>query len=92
MYGMPPYEDLTRAKVLIVEYEREKYGLLVDSVEDIVTLNGSAQLALPQALTRSEGARVHNDMGEAEELPGKGTLMLLDPASLCARVAEEAAV
>ncbi|CAD6541492.1 hypothetical protein LMG27952_03780 [Paraburkholderia hiiakae] len=92
MYGMPPYEDLTRAKVLIVEYEREKYGLLVDSVEDIVTLTGSAQLSMPQAFTRSEGVRVHNDMREAVELPGKGTLMLLDPASLCARVAEEAAV
>ncbi|WP_321934111.1 chemotaxis protein CheW [Paraburkholderia sp. J8-2] len=92
MYGMPPYEDLARAKVLIVEYEREKYGLLVDSVEDIVTLTGSAQLALPQSFTRSEGACVRNDMREAVELPGKGTLMLLDPASLCARVAEEAAV
>ena len=92
MYGMPPYEDLARAKVLIVEYEREKYGLLVDSVEDIVTLTSSAQLTMPQAFTRSEGARVHNDMREAVELPGKGTLMLLDPASLCARVAEEAAV
>lgn len=92
MYGMPTYEDLTRAKVLIVEYEREKYGLLVDSVEDIVTLAGSAQLVMPQAFTRGEGARVHNDMREAVELPGKGTLMLLDPASLCARVAEEAAV
>ncbi|HKR40387.1 MAG TPA: hypothetical protein VJU59_12030 [Paraburkholderia sp.] len=73
-------------------YEREKYGLLVDSVDDIVTLTGSAQLTLPQAFARNEGARVHNDMREAVELPGKGTLMLLDPASLCARVAEEAAV
>lgn len=57
-----------------------------------MTLTGSARLTLPQALTRSEGARVHNDMREAVELPGNGTLMLLDPASLCARVAEEAAV
>lgn len=82
---MPPFEDITRTKVLIVEYEGEKYGLLIDSVEDILTLTGTAQLTLPQALTRSEGARVHNDMREAEELPGSGTLMQLDPASLCAR-------
>jgi purine-binding chemotaxis protein CheW len=91
MYGMPPYEDLTRAKVLIVEHESEKYGLLVDAVEDIVTLNGAAQLVVPSAFGRGEGVRVHNDMREAVELPGQGTLMLLDPASLCARVAEVAA-
>ncbi|PVX78784.1 chemotaxis protein CheW [Paraburkholderia unamae] len=91
MYGMPPYEDLSRAKVLIVEYEREKYGLLVDAVEDIVTLNGAAQLDMPSAFTRGENTRVHNDMHEAVELPGKGTLMLLDPACLCARVAQAAA-
>jgi purine-binding chemotaxis protein CheW len=90
MYGMPAYEDLTRAKVLIVEHAREKYGLLVDSVEDIVTLNGVSQLAMPAAFTRGQGLRVHNDMREAVDLPGQGTLMLLDPASLCARVAEAA--
>jgi purine-binding chemotaxis protein CheW len=92
MYGMPAYEDLARAKVLIVEYEREKYGLLIDSVEDIVTLNGAAQLAMPSAFTRGEIVGVHNDLREAVELPGQGTLMLLDPASLCARVAQAAAV
>jgi len=92
MYGMPPYEDLAHAKMLIVEHEKEKYGLLVDSVEDIVTLNGAPHLAMPSALTRGEGMRGHNDMREAVELPGQGTLLLLDPASLCARVAEVAAV
>lgn len=91
MYAMPPYEDLTRAKVLIVEHEQEKYGLLVDSVEDIVTLNGVSQLAMPSAFTRGEGMRVHGDLREAVELPGQGTLMLLDPASLCARAAQVAA-
>jgi purine-binding chemotaxis protein CheW len=92
MYAMPPYEDLAHAKVLIVDYEQEKYGLLVDSVEDIVTLNGAAQLAMPSAFTRGEAMRVHNDLREAVELPGQGTLMLLDPASLCARVAQAAVV
>jgi purine-binding chemotaxis protein CheW len=91
MYSMPPYEDLSRAKVLIVEHAREKYGLLVDSVEDIVTLNGVSQLAVPSVFGRSEGLNVRNDMREAVELPGQGTLMLLDPTSLCVRVAEAAA-
>jgi purine-binding chemotaxis protein CheW len=91
MYAMPPYEDLARAKILIVEHGGEKYGLLVDSVEDIVTLNGGAQLAMPAVFTRAAGMHARSDMREAVELPGQGTLMLLDPVSLCVRVAEEAA-
>lgn len=91
MYAMPPYGDLARAKILIVEHRGEKYGLLVDSVEDIVTLNGSAQLTMPEMLTRATGTQTRGDMREAVELPGQGTLMLLDPAPLCERVAEEAA-
>lgn len=92
MYAMPPYEDLARAKILIVEYEGEKYGLLVDSVEDIVTLNNAAQMSVPSMLTRGEGLHVRNDMCEAVELPGQGTVMLFEPAAVCARVAEESAV
>ncbi|QGZ63995.1 chemotaxis protein CheW [Paraburkholderia acidisoli] len=92
MYAMPPYEDLARAKILIVEYEGEKYGLLVDSVEDIVTLNNAAQMTVPSMLTRGEGLHVRNDMREAVELPGQGTVMLFEPAAVCARVAEESAV
>lgn len=91
MYAMPPYEDLARAKILIVEHRGEKYGLLVDSVEDIVTLNGSAQLTMPEMFTRAAGSQTRGDMREAVELPGQGTLMLLDPVPLCERVAEEAA-
>ena len=91
MYAMPPYEDLARAKILIVEHRGEKYGLLVDSVEDIVTLNGSAQLTMPAMFTRAAGMQTRGDMREAVELPGQGTLMLLDPVPLCERVAEEAA-
>lgn len=92
LYAMPPYEDLARAKVLIVEHRTEKYGLLVDSVEDIVTLNSGMQMAVPTMLTRGNGGSARNDMREAVELPGQGTVMLLDPASLCERVAEAVAV
>ncbi|MFD1554408.1 chemotaxis protein CheW [Paraburkholderia silviterrae] len=91
MYAMPPYEDLAHAKILIVEHRGEKYGLLVDSVEDIVTLNGSSQLTMPAMFTRAAGTQTRGDMREAVELPGQGTLMLLDPVPLCERVAEEAA-
>ncbi|WP_322011383.1 chemotaxis protein CheW [Paraburkholderia sp. J12] len=92
MYAMPTYEDLARAKILIVEHRAEKYGLLVDSVEDIVTLTGGRQMTVPTLFTREGGTSARNDMREAVELPGQGTLMLLDPASLCERVAEAVAV
>jgi purine-binding chemotaxis protein CheW len=46
---------------------------------------------VPTVLTRGGGG-ARNDMREAVELPGQGTVMLLDPASLCERVAEAVAV
>ncbi len=92
MYAMSGYEDLSHAKMLIVEHRAEKYGLLVDTVEDIVTLNGGARLAMPAIFTRDAGISARNDMREAIELPGQGTLMLLDPASLCERVAQQVAL
>jgi purine-binding chemotaxis protein CheW len=91
MYGMPPYEDLTQAKILIVEHRGEKYGLVVDAVDNIVTIDAASRIPVPAMLTRQLGNGWGNGMTEAVELPGRGTLMLIDLATLCERVASAAA-
>jgi purine-binding chemotaxis protein CheW len=53
MLGMPSYENTKTTKVLIVEHECEKYGLAIDSVNDLVTIDeGPAE----GAVDRSGGA------------------------------------
>ncbi|MFM0209986.1 chemotaxis protein CheW [Paraburkholderia sediminicola] len=91
MYGMPPYEDLTQAKILIVEHRGEKYGLVVDAVDNIVTIDAANRIPVPAMLTRQLGNGWGNGMTEAVELPGRGTLMLIDLATLCERAATAAA-
>jgi purine-binding chemotaxis protein CheW len=90
MYDMPPYDDMTHAKILIVEHRGEKYGLVVDAVDNIVTIEAASRIPVPAMLTRQLGNGFGNGMKEAVELPGRGTLMLIDPATLCERAAAEA--
>jgi purine-binding chemotaxis protein CheW len=90
MYGMPPYEDLSQAKILIVEHGGEKYGLVVDAVDNIVTIEAASRIPVPAVLTRQLANGWGNGMTEAVELPGRGTLMLIDLTTLCERVALEA--
>lgn len=90
MSGMPPYEDLTHAKILIVERRGEKYGLVVDAVDNIVTIEAASRIPVPAMLTRQIGNGLGNSMKEAVELPGRGTLMLIDLSILCEQVALEA--
>lgn len=90
MYEMPPYEDVTHAKILIVEHLGEKYGLVVDAVDNIVTIEAASRIPVPAMLTRQLGNGFGNGMKEAVELPGRGTLMLIDLATLCERAAFEA--
>jgi purine-binding chemotaxis protein CheW len=92
MYGMSQYEDLAHAKILIVEHRGEKYGLVVDAVDNIVTIDSASRIPLPTVLTRQLGNGLGNGMTEAVELPGRGTLMLIDPATLCERVTVESEV
>ncbi len=90
MYSMSPYEDLAHAKILIVEHRGEKYGLVVDAVDNIITIEAASRIPVPAMLTRQLANGWGNGMTEAVELPGRGTLMLIDLATLCERAALEA--
>lgn len=90
MYAMPPYEDLAQAKILIVEHRGEKYGLVVDAVDNIITIEAASRIPVPAMLMRQLANGWGKGMTEAVELPGRGALMLMDLATLCERAALEA--
>jgi purine-binding chemotaxis protein CheW len=90
MLGMPPYADLDTARLLIVEHRDGKYGLVVDAVDNIVTIDGGDRIPVPSMLTGLAAAGLRGSMKEAVEVPGIGTLLLIDLASLCEHATLEA--
>ena len=57
-----------------------------------MTIESASRIPVPAMLTRQAGNGRGNGMTEAVELPGRGTLMLVDLAALCERVAAESTV
>lgn len=82
LYGMPPQDDAQARKILVIEHGRDKFGLLVDAIENIVTLDEADKLPVPAMLLGRATHEMRNDMRDAVELPTPDgtarTAMLLD--------------
>lgn len=82
LYGMPPHDDAQGRKILVIEHGKDKFGLLVDAIENIVTLDDADKLPVPALLLGRATHEMRHDMREAVELPAAGaqarTAMLLD--------------
>lgn len=89
LYGMAAYADMSHAKVLVVENGTEKFGLIVDAVENIVTIDTGDKLTVPSVLLNQIDVALRNDMKEVVELPDRRTLMLLDAAPLKERLCSQ---
>lgn len=89
LYGMATYADMSHAKVLVVENDAEKFGLIVDAVENIVTIDAADKLTVPGVLLNQLDRALRNDMREVVELPDQRTLMLLDAAPLKERLSSQ---
>ncbi|WP_343732575.1 chemotaxis protein CheW [Duganella sp.] len=50
LYQMPPLADNSQSKILVVERGEECYGLLVDAVENIMTINDNRRFAAPKMM------------------------------------------
>lgn len=50
LYGMPPLQDTSATKILVVERGDECYGLLVDAVENIMTIENSKRYGAPKMM------------------------------------------
>lgn len=90
LYGMPPQDDAQARKILVIEHGKDKLGLLVDAVENIVTLDEADKLPVPAMLLGRATHEMRNDMRDAVELPAADgtarTAMLLDLQPLKTRL------
>jgi len=89
LYGMKGYADLQGAKVLVVENGEEKFGLIVDAIENIVTIDAGDKIGVPGVLRNQLDLALRNDMREVVELPDQRTLLLLDAAPLKERLGSQ---
>jgi purine-binding chemotaxis protein CheW len=65
LYGMPLLERSQQSRILIIDRGDERYGLLVDAVEDIITVADSQRYAAPR-LMRSQSCAGHPESDSAE--------------------------
>jgi purine-binding chemotaxis protein CheW len=89
LYGMPPAPADTSAerRVLVLEHEGERYGVIVDRVDSILSLADSQRRPSPQLLRQNGPADMRQDAAEVLEVPGEGgdrVLTLFDKARFMA--------
>jgi purine-binding chemotaxis protein CheW len=90
LYGMKGYADLPGAKVLVVENDEEQFGLIVDAIENIVTIDAGDKIGVPAILRHQIELPLRNDMREVVELSDQRTLLLLDASPLKQRLSSRA--
>lgn len=96
MYGMTAAVQGTESKILVIKGKSSKFGLLVDSVESIDTVDESQRVRLPPAIIGTAAAkRLQGDMKEIVEMTdvmgNKKTFMILDVPEVLKKLEPEAA-
>lgn len=96
VYRLPPRDDLPREARKIIVFERDGglYGLLVDSVDSIVTAQAGGSFQLPEVLQRGLAKGVQQDVREIIEVTssaGNVTLVVLNIERLLSAVRLEQA-
>ncbi|NVM79436.1 purine-binding chemotaxis protein CheW [Duganella sp. SG902] len=94
LYQMPPLADTSQSKILVVERGDECYGLLVDAVENIMTINDNRRFAAPKMMRNPDA---HGDpraeMDEVIDIEGEGdahrTLSVFQCERLLERLGKE---
>ena len=87
LYQMPPAELAEPAKVLVIDSGAERFGLIVDSVNDIVTVDDAKRYATPSLMRKPGAAGMQAESSEVLELGQDHSVCLLDPERLLARLA-----
>lgn len=94
-YGMTPAKDVMNSRVLIIKGEKGKYGLLVDSVESIDTVDEGRKIQIPTFLAQDVAKSLRGDMKEVVEMTdlsgNKKTFMILDVPEMMKRFENRAA-
>jgi purine-binding chemotaxis protein CheW len=76
LYGMAPGPDtpaeLAERRVLVLEHEGERYGVIVDRVDSILNLADSQRRPSPKLLRQNGPQDMRQDAAEVLEVPGEG--------------------
>jgi purine-binding chemotaxis protein CheW len=88
LYNITSDERRGEEKILILQSDGEKFGLVVDEVESIVTVDNDKKLPLPPLLFRQIEETFGNDIKEAIQVQGEtGTsIVILNVHKLTARI------
>lgn len=82
LYGMAPLADRSACRILVLEHEGERFGLVVDRVDTILSLPDSQRRPSPQLLRVNGPDDMRRDAAEVLEVPGEDgrddVLTLLD--------------
>jgi purine-binding chemotaxis protein CheW len=85
LYGMAAAPQVSERRILVLERGSERYGVIVDQVDDIVHLPHSARRPSPKMLRIGGGAAgMLSEVAEVLELPDGGVLSLFDRAAFFA--------
>jgi len=93
LYGMAPLEDRSSCRILVLEHEGERFGLIVDRVDTILSLPDSQRRPSPQLLRVNGPTDMRRDAQEVLEVPNlegrDDVLTLLDKGSFLATLREQ---
>lgn len=81
LFGLAPAEHMANARILILERGTERFGLIVDAVENIISISASDRRASPRMLAGGDATRT--TMREVIDISGPDgqaqTLSVFDP-------------
>jgi purine-binding chemotaxis protein CheW len=93
LYGMAPLEDSSNAKILIIERGDERFGLLVDAVENIRTIPDTSRFAAPKMMRSASTDDMSGEMDEVIDLDdgesGRQTLSVFQSDVLLQRLTRQ---
>ena len=96
LYQMEPLADLSSTKILVIERGDERFGLIVDAVENIVTVTDSDRMPTPRLMRSNAAGDMRSEMQEVIELTAndasRQTLSVFDIDIFLERLSREMSV
>jgi purine-binding chemotaxis protein CheW len=94
LYEMAPLANTSQSKILVIERGDDRYGLLVDAVENIMTVNDNRRFTAPKMMRNTNAhGDPRSEMEEVIDIEGEGdshkTLSVFECDRLLQRLARE---
>lgn len=90
-YGLTKNEDYSECKILIVHHENERFGLVVDGVDEIISVNQEEKASISSLMTTNVEKKLSFDTKEIAMVCGKdgqpdAKLVVLDSQKIIQRI------